>query len=197
VRAQVCFYVFFGGRPGILISCSVFTRERSTSALYTFPDPLRFLVQYLKVHFTGNTASAAPHGPASPAVYSQGRWDKFTPQCTPSVLLAAISIQYNDGIPKGSRFDANSELLKETVKKLQKPEGQEKLRKVRELTKLAEEGRSLPGHPFHVKLNHPIELNKTVSALTISWVAKNPNTSTVILGASNPEQVTQTSRRLR
>ncbi|KIJ94372.1 hypothetical protein K443DRAFT_642100 [Laccaria amethystina LaAM-08-1] len=96
-----------------------------------------------------------------------------------SLASGLLTGKYNDGIPKGSRFDANSEFFKETVKKLQEPEGQEKLRKVRELTKLAEE-----------------ELNTTVSALALAWVAKNPNTSTVILGASSPEQVTQNLKAL-
>lgn len=96
-----------------------------------------------------------------------------------SLASGLLTGKYNDGIPKGSRFDANSEFFKETVKKLQEPEGQEKLRKVRELTKLAEE-----------------ELNTTVSALALAWVAKNPNTSTVILGASSPEQVMQNLKAL-
>ena len=33
------------------------------------------------------------------------------------------------------------------------------------------------------------ELNCKVSHLALAWLAKNPNTSTVILGASSPEQV--------
>jgi aryl-alcohol dehydrogenase-like predicted oxidoreductase len=33
------------------------------------------------------------------------------------------------------------------------------------------------------------ELNTTVSALALAWVARNPNTSTVILGASSKEQL--------
>ena len=33
------------------------------------------------------------------------------------------------------------------------------------------------------------ELGCTVSQLALAWVAVNPNTSTVILGASRPEQV--------
>ena len=143
-------------------------------------------------------ASAPPHGPPSPAVCSPERWDNFPPfQCTPSVLLIAIFIQYNDGIPKGSRFDSNSEFFKDTVKKLQEPEGQEKLRKVRELTKLAEEGWFLfiSFFPHQIELGS-IELNTTVSALALAWVAKNPNTSTVILGASSPEQVTQNLKAL-
>jgi aryl-alcohol dehydrogenase-like predicted oxidoreductase len=35
----------------------------------------------------------------------------------------------------------------------------------------------------------PLELGCTVTHLALAWVAKNPNTSTVILGASKPEQV--------
>lgn len=34
-----------------------------------------------------------------------------------------------------------------------------------------------------------IELNTTAAALALAWIAKNPNTSTVILGASKPQQV--------
>jgi aryl-alcohol dehydrogenase-like predicted oxidoreductase len=33
------------------------------------------------------------------------------------------------------------------------------------------------------------ELETTVTALALAWVAQNPNTSTVILGASKPEQI--------
>jgi len=34
-----------------------------------------------------------------------------------------------------------------------------------------------------------IELNCTTTHLALAWVAKNPNTSTVILGATSPAQV--------
>lgn len=33
------------------------------------------------------------------------------------------------------------------------------------------------------------ELQTTPTVLALAWVAKNPNTSTVILGASSPQQV--------
>ncbi|KAG2022519.1 hypothetical protein CC2G_000260 [Coprinopsis cinerea AmutBmut pab1-1] len=79
--------------------------------------------------------------------------------------------KYNEGIPENSRF-ATHGFLSKTVKELQTPQGQEKIRKVRELTKLAKE-----------------ELNTTPTALALAWVARNPNTSTVILGASSPQQV--------
>jgi len=55
---------------------------------------------------------------------------------------------------------------------LQKEEGKELIRKVRALTKLAEE-----------------ELQTTVMALALAWVARSPNTSTVILGVSSKEQL--------
>jgi aryl-alcohol dehydrogenase-like predicted oxidoreductase len=80
--------------------------------------------------------------------------------------------KYNDGIPTGSRFDVEKNFFSSAVKQLENPEGQEKIRKVRELTKLAEE-----------------ELQTTPSALALAWIARNPNTSTVILGATKPEQL--------
>jgi hypothetical protein len=35
-----------------------------------------------------------------------------------------------------------------------------------------------------------------MTALALAWVAKNPNTATVILGASKPEQITQNLKAL-
>ncbi|KAH7906388.1 NADP-dependent oxidoreductase domain-containing protein [Hygrophoropsis aurantiaca] len=80
--------------------------------------------------------------------------------------------KYNDGIPAGSRFDMHSSQFKGTVDSLQKEEGLAKINKVKELSALAQN-----------------ELGCTVTHLALAWVAKNPNTSTVILGASKPEQV--------
>ncbi|KAF4612127.1 hypothetical protein D9613_004385 [Agrocybe pediades] len=91
-----------------------------------------------------------------------------------SLAGGLLTGKYNDGIPDESRFATHSDFFKDTVKQLQSPEGQEQIRKVKELTKLAEE-----------------ELQTTVGVLALAWVAKNPNTSTVILGASKPEQITE------
>ena len=41
-----------------------------------------------------------------------------------------------------------------------------------------------------------IELQTTPAALALAWVAKNPNTSTVILGATKPEQVLENLKAL-
>ena len=86
-------------------------------------------------------------------------------------------------------------------------EGKEQIRKVKELTKLAEGkfwgvcvwgGKRLSLSEsllmFWFFINHIFpspELQTSVSALALAWVAKNPNTSTVILGASKPEQITE------
>ncbi|KAG6813710.1 hypothetical protein H0H92_008118 [Tricholoma furcatifolium] len=88
-----------------------------------------------------------------------------------SLAAGLLTGKYNDGIPEGSRF-ATTAMFKQRADSLKEEEGQEKIRKVRELTKLAAD-----------------ELQTTPSALALAWVAKNPNTSTVILGASNAEQL--------
>ncbi|KAG8219206.1 NADP-dependent oxidoreductase domain-containing protein [Butyriboletus roseoflavus] len=80
--------------------------------------------------------------------------------------------KYNDGVPEGTRFATHSNFFKGTIDSLQKEEGVTKIRKVKELSALAEQ-----------------ELGCSVTHLALAWVAKNPNTSTVILGASRPEQV--------
>ncbi|KAG6380551.1 NADP-dependent oxidoreductase domain-containing protein [Boletus reticuloceps] len=80
--------------------------------------------------------------------------------------------KYNNGIPENSRFATHSDFFKDTLKSLNEEEGLAKITKVQELTRLAEE-----------------ELGCSVTHLALAWVAKNPNTSTVILGASKPEQV--------
>ncbi|THH18260.1 hypothetical protein EW146_g2679 [Bondarzewia mesenterica] len=82
--------------------------------------------------------------------------------------------KYNDGFPEGSRYDPNSDdpYIKSRVEFLQSEEGRKEIAAVRELTKLAE-----------------TELGCKVSHLALAWIAKNPNTSSVILGATSPEQV--------
>ncbi|KAJ7606660.1 NADP-dependent oxidoreductase domain-containing protein [Roridomyces roridus] len=82
--------------------------------------------------------------------------------------------KYNDGIPAGSRFETNTDFAGMT----DSAEGLEKIRKVREVTKIAE------------------ELGTTTTALALAWVAKNPNTSTVILGVSSAAQLLENLKAL-
>ncbi|TFY62884.1 hypothetical protein EVJ58_g3571 [Rhodofomes roseus] len=82
--------------------------------------------------------------------------------------------KYNDGIPEGSRY-ANQDtnvFYREILQTIDEGEGKRKLNKVKELSEFAEK-----------------ELGCTVTHLALAWVAVNPNTSTVILGASKPEQI--------
>jgi len=96
-----------------------------------------------------------------------------------SLASGLLTGKYNNGIPEDSRFANHSDFFKNTIAKLKTEEGQDQIRKVKELTKFAEE-----------------KLGTTITALALAWVAKNPNTSTVILGASKPEQVLENLKAL-
>jgi len=85
--------------------------------------------------------------------------------------------KYNDGIPKDSRFGKVSQ-FSHRVKDLNSESGKQKIEKVRKLTELAK------------------QLGTTTTVLSLAWVAKLPNTATVILGASSPAQVTENLQAL-
>ncbi|KAJ6531402.1 voltage-gated potassium channel beta-2 subunit [Mycena vulgaris] len=87
---------------------------------------------------------------------------------------AKFHAKYNDGIPPDSRF-ATEGMFAGMV---DGTDGQEKIRKVRELTKIAE------------------SLGATPTACAIAWVAKNRNTSTVSLGVSSAKQLLENLKAL-
>jgi len=87
--------------------------------------------------------------------------------------------KYDKGIPEDSRFATNPEFFKSTIEKLKSEEGQAKLEKVRKLGKIAE------------------KLGGNTAQLALAWAAKNKNVSTVILGASKPEQVHDNCKALQ
>ena len=79
--------------------------------------------------------------------------------------------KYNQGVPKGSRLDLDGfDWLRDGY---ESEEGKEKVKKVGELMPIAE------------------ELDCTMAQLALAWCLKNPNISTVITGASQPEQVAE------
>jgi voltage-dependent potassium channel beta subunit len=77
--------------------------------------------------------------------------------------------KYNEGIPADSRM--NLEGYEWLRKMLERAEGQKRLQSVRELVPIAE------------------ELGTNMARLAIAWCLKNPNVSTVILGASKVSQL--------
>jgi voltage-dependent potassium channel beta subunit len=79
--------------------------------------------------------------------------------------------KYNNGIPEDSRLATNKGFFEGTIKELQSEKGQAKIEKVRKLTAIAE------------------RLGYNASQLALAWAAKNPNVSTVILGATKVEQI--------
>jgi len=88
--------------------------------------------------------------------------------------------KYNNGIPKDSRFANHADFFKNAIQSLNEAEGQAKLDKVRALSEFAEK-----------------ELGCSITHLALAWVAVNPNTSTVILGASRPEQIIDNLKALQ
>ncbi|KAJ7266408.1 Aldo keto reductase [Mycena haematopus] len=86
--------------------------------------------------------------------------------------------KYNDGIPEDSRF-AREPMFKSRESTLKTAEGLAQIAKVKELTKIAE------------------SLNSTPTALAIAWLAKNPNTSTIILGVTSVPQLLQNLEALK
>jgi aryl-alcohol dehydrogenase-like predicted oxidoreductase len=84
--------------------------------------------------------------------------------------------KYNDGIPRDSRFNVSGyEWMKE---RYEKPEGLARLEKARKLTALAR------------------EIGMSVTHLSLAWCLKNPNVSTVILGASRISQLEENLRAM-
>ncbi|KIJ53645.1 hypothetical protein M422DRAFT_25471 [Sphaerobolus stellatus SS14] len=86
--------------------------------------------------------------------------------------------KYNDGIPEGSRFKLFSTEFDYRIKELESEAGKQKIEKVRKLTDFAK------------------ELGTTPTILSLAWVAKLPNTGTVILGASSSDQVKENLKAL-
>ena len=86
--------------------------------------------------------------------------------------------KYNDGIPEGSRLHNHKDVFSSLIKELESPEGKEKIEKVQKLTKIAE------------------KMGGSASQLALAWAAKNENVSTVILGATKPEQIVDNCKAL-
>jgi len=78
--------------------------------------------------------------------------------------------KYNDGVPKGSRLGvAGLQWLNDSL--LKRPDAEQRLAAVKKFAAIAS------------------DLGVKLPALAIGWCLKNPQVSTVILGASKPEQL--------
>lgn len=108
-------------------------------------------------------------------------YDQFTYGTTIWSPLASgvLTGKYNDGIPEGSRFANHKDFFDSTISSLQTDEGKAKIEKVKKLTKIAE------------------RLGGNMSQLALAWAAKNPNVSTVILGATKIEQIVDNCKALK
>jgi len=85
--------------------------------------------------------------------------------------------KYNNGIPEDSRLSMEKyDWLRERL--IESDSGQRKLEKVKKLAPIAD------------------ELDMAMPQLALAWCLKNPNVSTVITGASKPEQVEQNMKTI-
>ena len=84
--------------------------------------------------------------------------------------------KYNDGIPEGSRLSLEN--YQWLLPQLQSDEGRQKIEKVKRLQPLAD------------------ELGCTMAQLAIAWCLTNDDVSTVITGASRPQQITENLKAL-
>lgn len=85
--------------------------------------------------------------------------------------------KYNEGIPEGSRLSLEKyEWLRKNL--IESESGRKKLEKVKQLVPVAE------------------ELDISMPQMALAWCLKNPNVSTVITGASKPDQVEQNMQAL-
>jgi len=80
--------------------------------------------------------------------------------------------KYNQGVPDNTRLAITSNaIMRRNREALETPEGKVKLEKVSKLTAIAD------------------ELECSTAQLALAWCLKNPNVSSVITGASRPEQI--------
>ncbi|GAA5989339.1 hypothetical protein JCM10908_001266 [Rhodotorula pacifica] len=91
-----------------------------------------------------------------------------------------LSGKYLNGIPENSRFKTNPEFYQDRIKQLESPEGKKEQEKIRKLEAIS---KRLGG--------------SNVAALALAWAAKQPNVSSVILGASSPSQLEQNFEALK
>lgn len=89
--------------------------------------------------------------------------------------MGVLTGKYNDGVPKGSRFETS---WKDGAKELSTEEGKATIEKVRKFCDLA------------------ARLGVSAATVALAWCLTNKNVSTVILGASRPQQITDNLKAL-
>lgn len=149
-------------------SATQITEATLIAEKYNLIAPIAEQPQYNAFHRERVEVEYAP-------LYDQFQYGTTTWSPLASGLLTG---KYNDGIPEESRFSTNKSLFESKVKELQSPAGKAKLEKVKKLTTIAE------------------KLGGSASQLALAWAAKNENVSTVILGATKPEQIVDNCKAL-
>jgi len=80
--------------------------------------------------------------------------------------------KYNDGIPEESRFAQNPGMMKSKIEALKSEEGQNKIKKVKELTKIAEKlGGTTVRNPC-IRTTSVTSADFIQTQLALAWAAK-------------------------
>ena len=104
--------------------------------------------------------------------------------------------KYNDGIPEDSRFANNKSFFEGTIKSLQSEEGKAKIAKVRKVRSIPSTYQRLAANKYQLT-EIAEKLGSNVASLSLAWCVKNPNVSTVILGATKPHQIDDNVKALQ
>ncbi|OAA68579.1 Aldo/keto reductase [Niveomyces insectorum RCEF 264] len=93
--------------------------------------------------------------------------------------MGILTGKYNDGIPAGSRFaDSKDKFVKAAASKFGSGEVAEKIEKVKALTAVA------------------ASIGATMAQFSLAWCLANPHVSSLIIGASRPEQIEENVKAL-
>ena len=87
--------------------------------------------------------------------------------------------KYNDGIPEGSRFNTNPDLIHILNRRFSEEKKEQTISSLRQFGELAK------------------ELDCSMAQLAMAWVINNPDVSTAITGASNPKQLEDTLKAVQ
>ncbi|GAA6004887.1 uncharacterized protein JCM10292_002546 [Rhodotorula paludigena] len=110
-------------------------------------------------------------------------WDHYGYGSTIWSPLAGgeLSGKYLNGIPENSRYKTNPDFYQDKIKELESPEGKKRQDRIR---KLGDISKRLGG-------------GDGPAALALAWAATSPHVSSVILGATKPEQLEENFQALK
>ena len=146
-------------------------------------------------HCTRNMVSEPRHGPHLPLDYSPERYETRTVH---NWLLMLIASGWYSTTTASQRIRASlhTRCISLLLTPCSRRKGWKRFAKFENSRNSLRTVRSYLSDTIGPDDNFLSELQTTPAALALAWVAKNPNTSTVILGATRSEQITENLKAL-